>query len=133
MLCHGVDQIHLTVNSLERSTQYYETILADLGFQRGFIDPKKAIAFFGPCHVWLWQAKPAFKAQRHNQFKVGFHQLSFRVRKRRDVDDFHEMLVRNKFKVLSEPQEYPKMQRDYYAVYFADPDGMKLEVVYRPT
>ena len=132
MLCHGLDQIHLTVNNLERSMKFYETVLADLGFQRGYLEPEVTAAFFGPFNFWISQAKKEFTKDRHNKGKVGYNSLAFRVRKRRDVDDFYEMLGRNKFKVLAEPQEYPRLQRDYYSVHFADPDAMRLEVVYRP-
>jgi hypothetical protein len=132
VLCHGVDQIQLTVKNFQRSFQYYETVLHDLGFERGYLEPDKVAAFFGPFQFWITKSKAELNKDRYSPHRVGFRSLAFRVRKRRDVDDFYEMLVRNKFKVLAEPQEYPRMQRDYYSVFFADPDNMKLEVVYRP-
>ncbi len=132
MLCHGLDQIHLTVRNFEKALSFYELALRDLGFQRGYIVPDETAAFFGPFHLWIWQAKDEFKKDRYSQYKPGIRQISFRVRKRRDVDDYYEMLQREKIKVLAEPQEYPKLQRDYYAVHFSDPDGVRLEVVFRP-
>jgi hypothetical protein len=41
------------------------------------------------------------------------------------VDELGAFLEKNKMKVLDPPGEY--CGRNYYAVYFADPDGMKLE------
>ena len=35
-------------------------------------------------------------------------------------------------RVLDAPAEYPEYGEDYYAVFFADPDGMKLELVHYP-
>ena len=37
-------------------------------------------------------------------------------------------------KVLDAPADYPQYNngRGYYAVFFADPDGLKLECVYTP-
>ena len=35
--------------------------------------------------------------------------------------------------VLDAPAEYPHYAPGYYAVFFADPDGLKLEFVHMPT
>ncbi len=37
-----------------------------------------------------------------------------------------------KITVLDTPAEYPHYGESYYAVFFADPDGMKLELVHYP-
>ncbi len=42
-------------------------------------------------------------------------------------------MVREGITVLDPPAEYPEYGPQYYAVFFADPDGMKLEVVHEPT
>jgi len=34
--------------------------------------------------------------------------------------------------VLDAPAHYPEYSGDYYAVFFEDPDGMKLELVHAP-
>ena len=34
--------------------------------------------------------------------------------------------------VLDAPADYPKYGPGYYAVFFADPDGLKLEYVFKP-
>ena len=33
-------------------------------------------------------------------------------------------------KVFDKPQSYPEYTKKYYAVFFSDPDGMKIEVAY---
>jgi len=48
------------------------------------------------------------------------------------VDRVHDLLVRDGITVLDPPAEYPEYGPQYYAVFFADPDGMKLEVVHFP-
>jgi len=63
---------------------------------------------------------------------VGFHHLALRAKSRADVDRFHVFLVREGVTVLDAPAEYPQYGPDYYAVFFADPDGMKLELVHFP-
>jgi catechol 2,3-dioxygenase-like lactoylglutathione lyase family enzyme len=64
--------------------------------------------------------------------RAGLHHVSLRVVARDDVDRFHAFLVASGATVLDAPAEYPEYGPDYYAVFFADPDGMKLEVVHFP-
>ena len=47
------------------------------------------------------------------------------IASRGDVDKLGAFLEENAMTVLDPPSEY--YGRNYYAVYFADPDGMKLE------
>jgi hypothetical protein len=48
------------------------------------------------------------------------------------VDRIHQCLLAEGITVLDPPTEYPQYGPDYYAVFFADPDGVKLELVYYP-
>ena len=49
-----------------------------------------------------------------------------------DVDALHEVLRRIGAAVLDPPADYPQYGEGYYAVFFADPDGLKLEFVFQP-
>ena len=39
---------------------------------------------------------------------------------------------RRRAEILDAPREYPKYEPGYYAVFFLDPDGLKLEYVFTP-
>jgi len=43
------------------------------------------------------------------------------------VDELYEFLKKEKITVVDPPADYPDYGEGYYAVYFLDPDGMKLE------
>jgi predicted lactoylglutathione lyase len=60
------------------------------------------------------------------------HHLAWNAASREDVDEFHALLVRTDVTVLDAPAHYPEYSEGYYAVFFADPDGMKLEYCYVP-
>src|SRR5258707_582510 len=75
---------------------------------------------------------PSFCDERIELYRVGLHHLAFRARSRTDVDQFHRFLAREEITILDTPSEYPQYGREYYAVFFADPDGMKLELVHFP-
>ena len=48
------------------------------------------------------------------------------------MDELYRLLVREGMAVLDPPAEYPAYGSQYYAVFFADPDGMKLELAHFP-
>ena len=50
--------------------------------------------------------------------------------RRRDVDALYDFLKANKVRVVDAPAAYPSYGEGYYAVYFLDPDGLKLEAMY---
>ena len=60
--------------------------------------------------------------------------LAFRVSARGDVNTIHaQFLLGRNVPVLSGgPREYPEYAPGYYAVFFEDPDRIKLEVVHVP-
>ena len=125
----GIDHVDLSVDDLERSIAFYELVLGSLGFSR--VEHPSYVAWSnGRMNVGL---RPA--AQRSapvDRSRTGLHHLALRVRSRADVDALHAVLREGGATVLEEPAEYPEYGPDYYAVFFADPDGIKLEVVHFP-
>jgi hypothetical protein len=55
---------------------------------------------------------------------IGFHHYAFRLRSRPDVDALQAFLEKRGTTIVDPAGEY---YDDYYAVFFLDPDGMKLE------
>ena len=52
---------------------------------------------------------------------------------RSDVDGLYEVLKQHKINVVDPPADYPNYGEGYYAVFFTDPDGLKLEgMVFKP-
>jgi catechol 2,3-dioxygenase-like lactoylglutathione lyase family enzyme len=125
----GTDHIDLTVTDVVRSRAFYDKVLAELGFRR--IQDEHNINWAN-AHVSVGIYEAAEKGATHTRRRVGFHHLALRAKGREDVDRFHEFLVREGVTVLDPPAEYPQYGPGYYAVFFADPDGMKLELVHFP-
>jgi glyoxylase I family protein len=51
---------------------------------------------------------------------------------REDVDGLHRLLLEIDATILDAPSDYPQYRPGYYALFFADPDGLKLEFVHTP-
>jgi glyoxylase I family protein len=62
---------------------------------------------------------------------VGLHHLAFEAESRSVVDERLAWAASQGLEIENEPQEWPYV-RGYYAGFFHDPDGMKLEVVHVP-
>ena len=77
-------------------------------------------------------APPEEKGVTFSRYRVGLHHLALRAKNREDVDKFYQFLTQEGITILDPPAEYPQYGSNYYAVFFADPDGMKLEFVHFP-
>ena len=127
----GIEHIDLTVNDVARSRAYFDKVLGELGFRK--FEGSDYIAWSNAqMTIAIREASAANRDARFDRYRVGLHHLAFRARTRAEVDAFHDFLVREKITVLDAPAVYPQYGENYYAVFFADPEGMKLELVHYP-
>ena len=127
----GVEHIDLTVNDVARSRAFYDKVLGELGFRK-YEDENYLNWSNAQMTIAIRPASDTYRGADFDRFRVGLHHLALRARSRADVDQFHRFLGREKITILDTPAEYPQYGREYYAVFFADPDGMKLELVHFP-
>jgi catechol 2,3-dioxygenase-like lactoylglutathione lyase family enzyme len=125
----AIHHVDLTVSDLERSTAFYESVLPLLGFRRSPNAPEGPIWAGAGAEIGLVAAR---SATRHDRFTPGLHHLAFTAPARAAVDDAHRALAALGVAILDAPADYPQYAPGYYAVFFADPDGVKLEYVYTP-
>jgi glyoxylase I family protein len=71
------------------------------------------------------------RQKEHDRYSPGLHHFAWNAESREEVDRFHELLLERDVEVLDPPAEYG-YEPGYYAVFFADPDGLKLELVHVP-
>jgi len=129
----GLEHIKLTVNDLARSVIFYDKVMPALGFRRLPDNDRDNLRWANP--YLTFAIRPAAESARgatFNRYRVGFHHLALKARSRDAIDEFHRFLLRENLPILDAPAEYPQYGANYYAVFFADPDGMKLELVHFP-
>jgi Glyoxalase/Bleomycin resistance protein/Dioxygenase superfamily len=78
----------------------------------------------GKTLFWIAAADAEGKEHRYRKGDIGFHHYAFRLRSRADVDALQAFLEEQGATIVDQAGEY---YDDYYAVFFLDPDGMKLE------
>ena len=126
--------IDLTVTDIYQSTAFYDVVLSELGYSR--IDSNESDT---PCwaistgenHSFSIALQPAQSDRTHDRYSPGLHHLAFHATSRTEVDEFYTYLLQHNIVILDKPAEY-SYTPGYYAVFFSDPDGLKLEVVYEP-
>ena len=133
MPSNGVHHVDLVVSSIERSLPFYRDLLGPLGFTRiGEVEGERGetIWYLGGagCSVGLRQAQSLGGIDR---YRVGLHHLALSASSRAVVDERHAWLVGAGAEIESPPREYTYIP-GYYAVFFYDPDGIKLEILHVP-
>lgn len=131
-----MDHLDLVVSSLEHSLVFYRGLLGPLGYvregeivgERGerviYLNPPKGVGA-----VSLREAQSDAR-EAYDRYGIGLHQLCFACPSRDTVDERAEWLRSQGTEIESGPREYD-CTPGYYAVFFYDPDGLKLELVHR--
>jgi glyoxylase I family protein len=129
----GVHHVDLVVSSIERSLRFYRDLLAPLGYHRiSEVEGERGETIWylsGPdVSVGLREAQTQGS---HDRYRVGLHHLAFEAWSRAAVDERAAWLREQGAEIESGPEEYA-YSPGYYAVFFFDPDGIKLEIVHVP-
>jgi glyoxylase I family protein len=132
-----IHHIDLTVRDPWASRPFYDAVLGFMGYRRtkedarGF-DWDLALLGGGITSIGVMQATGEGAGRRHDRYSPGLHHVAWTAASREEVDRLHALLVEIGASVLDPPAEYPQYGAGYYAVFFADPDGLKLEFVHLP-
>jgi catechol 2,3-dioxygenase-like lactoylglutathione lyase family enzyme len=130
----GVDHFDLVVSSLDRSLPLYRALLEPLGYTRaGEIVGERGervvyLSGSGIVPVSLRQAKTP---GAHDRYRVGLHHVAFEAPSLDVVDERLRWAREQGLEIENDPKEYD-YRPGYYAGFFYDPDGLKLEIVHTP-
>lgn len=124
----------LTVKNLKKSKVWYDQVLGFLSFTSAYAD-KQNVYYQSknfPYLLAIFQGRKEFFNDKFNRYRVGFHHLGMGVGQKKIVDDLYQLLRKMKVKVDEMPRHYPDYgDKLYYAIFFHDPDGLRLEVFYQ--
>ena len=120
----AVDHLVVSVSDFAKSKAFYGRLFEFLGFE--------VMEDMGEAMGWRNEAtryviRPADPKRDHKSYAigdVGIHHYAFELGSRADVDALQDFLEREKVEIVDPAGEY---YEDYYAVFFLDPDGIKLE------
>jgi catechol 2,3-dioxygenase-like lactoylglutathione lyase family enzyme len=122
----GIDHLVISVGDFAKSKKFYAPLMEFLGF--GVEAEYESMMGWanGKTLFWISAADEEWKKHQYRKGDIGFHHYAFRLRNRKDVDALQAYLEESGATIADPAGEY---YDDYYAVFFLDPDGMKLEAM----
>jgi glyoxylase I family protein len=131
----GIHHVDIVVSSIERSLPFYRELLGPLGWHGiSEVEGERGETIWyllgHEAQIGLREAQSKDR-EGYDRYKIGLHHLGIEVASRAAVDERAGWLRRNGALLESDPQEYT-YSPGYYAVFFYDPDGMKLEILHVP-
>jgi len=129
----GLGHVDLVCRDLGRSLAFYAAVFGPLGLAA----PHLVEGERGEQIHYLRFPKPgsgslglrqALEEQAFELYAPGFHHLALTVETRDDVDATHEAAVGASATILHPPRPWPQYHPEYYACFFEDPDGFRIEV-----
>ena len=130
----GVHHFDLVVSKLERSLGLYRDLLEPLGYTRvGEIVGERGerVVYVGGEGNVPFSLREAQSSGEHDRYRIGLHHVAFEASSREVVDERLRRARVLGLEIESDPREYEYMP-GYYAGFFYDPDGLKLEIVHVP-
>jgi catechol 2,3-dioxygenase-like lactoylglutathione lyase family enzyme len=120
----NVDHISVRVSDFAKSKAFYSKLFTFLGF-KVLDEMADAIGWTnGKTRYWIGAADAQGKKHKYRIGDVGLHHIGFELRSRKDVDALQDFVRELGATIVDPADEY---YDDYYAVFFLDPDGLKLE------
>ena len=123
----GIDHIYVAVSDMAMSEKFYDVALGALDFR------KHEFSIGGERHVQYFNRhfgyvlRPARSRGPHEPYAPGLHHFCLRVASVSEVREA-AMKLKEANIAVSEPRLYPEYAPDYFAVFFSDPDGIRLEI-----
>ncbi|MFQ5745164.1 MAG: VOC family protein [Acidobacteriota bacterium] len=122
----------VTVNDLSRSRPFYAALMPRLGYPAVW-DYGSSVGWLSSGgSFWIMQADARYVRESFCKDRVGLCEVAFQAESREQVDALARDVPSWGGTILDPPREYPEYVPGYYAVFFADPDGIKLELVHLP-
>ena len=129
----GLGHVDLACRDLGRSLEFYGHVFSPLGLGEPFlVDGERGeqihyLRFPAPGSGSIG-LRQALEEQDFRLYAPGLHHLAFAVESPADVDDAHARVVAFGGEVLHPPRHWPEYHAAYYATFFLDPDGFRIEV-----
>ncbi|UCD16449.1 MAG: VOC family protein [Candidatus Zixiibacteriota bacterium] len=121
--------IEIYVGNLERSREFWGWILERLGYEK-FQDWRQGFSYIqGDSYIVFVQAQKKYLEPPYHRCRVGLNHLAFHAGSKQNVDYVTDELRKRNVTILYEDCHPYAGGVDHYAVYFEDPDRIKVELV----
>jgi catechol 2,3-dioxygenase-like lactoylglutathione lyase family enzyme len=121
--------VEIYVSNLEKSVEFWGWLLTELGYEQY---QKWELGISWKCqetYLVFVQAEERFLDVPYHRCRVGLNHLAFHATSREQVDEITEILIKKQIRILYREKHPYAGGPGYYAVFFEDPDRIKVELV----
>lgn len=123
-----IHHIEINVSKLEASINFWGWFLEELGY-RPFQEWNQGKSWrLGDTYIVFVQTKEKYLDVPYHRSRTGLNHLAFHADSREEVDQFTRRLEERGVTILYRDKHPFAGGNDYYAVYFEDPDRIKVEL-----
>lgn len=133
MALGSMNHLSLTVSDRTQADPFYSRVLGFMGYQQ--VEQNEEFTLWWSPQagaITVGAANPDSANKTHDRYSPGLHHFAFNAENREQVDQMYQLLLEIGATILDAPAQYDQYAPGYYAVFFADPDGIKLELVHMP-
>lgn len=122
--------IEIYVSDLNKSKAFYKELFEFLEFElyqeweEGFSYIKDGF------YIVFVQTKEKYLSNGYNRCNIGLNHLAFKCNSKKKIDELREVFIKKGVSLLYDEKFPFAGGSDYYALYFEDPDRIKLEIAY---
>ena len=128
----NVYHIQLNVSDFLNSSKFYKDLLSYFDYKIIFEDDTTLGLTNATTDFWINKTEKKYLTEIFHRKSTGINHIAFRVSTKTDVDKFNKEFLQSRKieRLYDSPHLFPEYTPNYYAVYFEDPDRIKLEVVF---
>lgn len=121
--------VEIYVDDLQKTKEFWSWLLTELGYHE-FQKWAAGFSFkLDETYIVFVQTEERFQEIKYHRCHSGLNHLAFHGCSRKFVDEFTQKLRVRNIHILYEDRHPFAGGKDYYAVYFEDPNRIKIEVV----
>ncbi|MEH7493816.1 VOC family protein [Neobacillus niacini] len=121
--------VEIYISNLEKSVEFWSWLLTELGYEQ-YQKWELGISWkYQETYLVFVQAEERFLDVPYHRCRVGLNHLAFHARSREQVDEITETLIKKEIPILYREKHPYAGGSEYYAVFFEDPDRIKVELV----
>ncbi len=133
MLKASLYHIQINISNPKISIPFYKDLMLFLGYEIK-MEGEDYIGFTNNItDFWFIATESKFIKNGFHRKNTGLNHLAFKLSSKNEVEVFHKefLRARNIKTLYDTPKLFPEYGDEYYAVFFEDPDRIKIEIVYK--
>ena len=124
-----IHHIEINVSDLNKSIDFWGWLLAELGYELDQEWESGQSFRIGDTYIVFVQTEDKYKDIPYHRCRTGLNHLAFHAESRQQVDDLTKKLKEKDVLILYQNQHPFAGGKNHYAVFFEDPDRIKVELV----